>query len=89
MIAWKKQGAAWVGARTFSDGARGNVVIVGSREIPKGAVLLFPGTNKGALQSAPLAEHLDKLTPQQVVDILCMQERAFGESGLQAPPDLS
>lgn len=85
MIAWNKQAEAWVGQLCLGDGRGVNVVVVGPRRNPRGAAIVFPAEGKGALAAIPLADALDQLTPEQVVDILCMQERAYGDSGLAAP----
>ena len=77
-----------MGAVATRDGRRGNAVIVGPRENPKGVLLVFAGAG-GALDSVPLANQLDQLAPGHVIDILCMQERLFGDRGLERPPDVT
>jgi len=67
----------------FADGRAGSVVLVGSRNNAKGAVVIMPADNGGAVKTIPLAEALDAFHPATVVDIVAMQERAFGNSGLQ------
>jgi len=74
-----------VGVVALLDGRRGNVVLAGSRGNSKGAILVLPDSG-GEVTSVPLAEGLDLLAAPTVVDILCMQERAFGDSGLEPPP---
>jgi hypothetical protein len=85
LITWKKQGAAIVGNLSFVDGQRGNIVLVGPRNNPKGATLVLPAASAGQLQTEPLADGLERLTAEAVIDIVCMQERVFGKSGLESP----
>ena len=61
------------------------VVIVGARDNPKNAVILSSSGGGGALQKVPVSDSLDRLSPEQVVDIMCMQERVYGSGGLEAP----
>lgn len=77
-----------VGQLTLSDGVRGNVVLVGEPQNEKGAVLMTAGPD-GSRQVVLLASVIGRLHPQDVVDILCMQERCFGKRGLLPPEDLS
>lgn len=67
------------------DGRTGSVVLVGARDNAKGAVLVFPGKGSDGVEKVPLSNGLEMLHPQQVTEILCMQERAFGKSGLTPP----
>ncbi len=69
------------------DGNRGNVVLVGPRDNPKGASLVLPGEEGGKVRAVPLMEGVGLLHPQVVVDIICTQERVFGELGLDSPFD--
>ena len=87
-IAWRRQGAAIVGTLTLPDGRRGNVVLVGGRNNPKGAAIVLPGDGGGAPQTLPFAENAGLLHPQQAAELVCMQERAFGTGGLPRPTDL-
>jgi hypothetical protein len=86
MIAWQRQGTAIVGAVTLTNGRGGKAVIVAARDNPKGAMLIAPGENPGEVRPVPLREHLDSLEPSALVEILCMQERVFGNAPLP-PPD--
>lgn len=74
-----------VGRLTYADGRPGNVVLVGPKENPKGATLVLPPEGGGALKTLSLAEGLALLRPGAAVDIICMQERVFGTTGLEAP----
>lgn len=89
MIAWKKQGEAVVGAIESVEGLDGSAVIVGGRENPRGAVLVLPPSEGAEAESILLADSMGHLRPDQVVDIVCMQERLHGESGLNPPADLA
>lgn len=89
MVAWHKQGAAVVGRVSYQDGRPGNVVLVGPRANPKGATLVLPPEGGGQLKTLPLREGVSLLHPATVVEIICMQERVFGESGLMSPFEAS
>lgn len=73
-----------VGPLTLRDGARGQVVLMGPRTAPGGALVVFQAKEQGPVESLPLDTVLDRLAPADVVAILCAQERQFGESGLPA-----
>lgn len=87
MISWERQGAAVVGSLTLASGKAGKAVIVGARANPKGVMLIAPGLLPGEMRPVPLREHLDALSPAQLIEVLCMQERVFGEAPLP-PPDV-
>jgi len=72
---------------SFLDGARGNVVLAGGRSNPKGAILVLPGDRAGKVKTVAFADGLHLLSSAAIVDVLCMQERAFGDSGLTPPPE--
>ena len=76
--------------RSLRTAARevGTVVLVASRKREKGAVLLLPGESPGAPQKLPLLESIERLHPTDAVDVLCMQERCFGDRGLPEPAEL-
>ena len=65
------------------DGRVGNVVLVGPRSNPKGAVVVLPGGNSGSMETLPFADVTDGLHPATIVEVLAAQERAFGTSRLQ------
>lgn len=73
-----------MGRVTFLDGRVGSVVLVGPRSNPKGAVAVLPGDNAGAVKTFPLPEVVDCLHPATLVEVLAVQERAFGNTSL--PP---
>lgn len=79
---WKRQGAGLVGPISLRNGSEGKVVLVGPRDNPKGAMVVLAAGDAGGAQAIPLMDALKLMHPRQVVDILCAQERAFGESGL-------
>lgn len=85
MIAWKKQAEAFVGPLQLTHGQRATVVLVGGRENPRGAALVLPSAEGGKPAPAPLADHLEQVPKTALLEILCMQERAFGASGLPMP----
>jgi len=85
VIVFRKQGAAVVGNVTYVNGQQGNVVLVGPREHPKGATLVLPAQGESAIRTMPFAEGLALLRPETVVDILCIQERVFGQAGFSSP----
>lgn len=67
----------------FLDGRVGSVVLVGPRTNPKGAVVVLPSDNAGPVKTIPLPEVVDALHPATLVEVIAVQERAFGNSGLQ------
>lgn len=71
-------------ALTVADGQKATVVLVGPREKPNGAMLVFQGDGSEFL-SVPLNDRVDELSPRQLIEIACMQERTFGSKGLEPP----
>lgn len=57
-------------------------MLMASRENPKGAMLVLSPADGGPVKTLPLSEGLTLLSPDQVIDILCAQERAFGAGHL-------
>lgn len=88
MIEWKKQGEAVVGSIESVDGLKGSAVIVGGRDNARGAVLVLPPSEGAEPESATIADASDRLSPDQIIDIACMQERLHGASGMDPPPSL-
>ena len=88
LIEWSERGEALVGATSLTNGARASIVLVGPRSNPKGAMLVLPAADGESADTIPLERALDALLPAQVVEILCVQERSFGNSGLE-PLELS
>lgn len=85
MICWKQQGPALIGELHLLDGRSAYVVLVGPRNAHTGAVLVLTGNSESERETAFLDASFDLLHPQQVVDVLCVQERAFGDMGLPLP----
>lgn len=73
----------------LASGVRGSVVLVGSANNPKGATLIVPGDDPQRPQTALLPAGCGQLAPEDFLDILCMQERGFGEHNFPEPGDLS
>ncbi len=82
---WTKQGPAFVAPINLTTGQHGRVVIVGPRENPKGAVIVIAHASGGSVDTQPVDAHLDRLAPAAAAEIICMQERVFGASGLPRP----
>jgi hypothetical protein len=85
LIAWTQQGPAWVGPIPLKDGRRGTVVVVGDRANPKGAALVLPPEDGADQVHMPISEAGSLIQPWYLIEILCMQERAFGSSDLPVP----
>lgn len=85
MISWNEQGAALVAQLLLRDGRHGSVVLVAPRSNAKGATLFLPGSDAGKPEILPLLQGIDLLRPEDLVQILAMQERVFGDSGLPRP----
>lgn len=77
-----------MGRLSLTDNRQGNIVLVGPRQNPKGAVLVLPGEAGGPVQTVPLAMALALVSAAYTVEILCMQERAFGGNSLPKPPQI-
>lgn len=82
MIKWNAHGAAFVGAVTLANGRRGQVVVVGPRDNPKGASLVVASASGNEPVTVPLSETLTHIRPKELIEILAAQERCFGSSGL-------
>ena len=77
-----------MGPIELSDGSSGTVVILGPAEQPKNLVLVTRGADEASIAKTPVKDCLIRLSPVQVIDVLCTQERAFGTHGL-TPPELT
>lgn len=88
MISWKKQGEALVGSLQLNSGARGSVVLVGPASNPKGATLFIPGDDPKKPRTALLPAGSEQLSPGQYLEILCLQERGFGNREFPRPVGL-
>ena len=85
MITWRKQGAAVVGAFSLADGRESKIVLVAGRDNSRGAMVVSATSGGETVEPVPLSECLETLEPGSVIEVLCMQERVFGDSGLEAP----
>lgn len=88
MINWKKQGEALVGSLVLKQGGKGSIIVVGPANNPNGATLVTPGEDPKKPLTALLPVGCDQLTPGQYLEIMCMQERAFGNRAFPAPAGL-
>jgi hypothetical protein len=88
VVAWKKQGEAIVAGVPLLQGGRGNVVLVGPGSNPKGATLIIPGDDPAKPRTALLPAGCEQLAPGDFLDILCMQERGFGDRNFPQPEGL-
>jgi len=79
---WSRQGGAVVRQIRLTDGCTGRVALVAGRDNPKGAIIIV--ANEHAPVPAPLNTMLDVLQSADAIEIMCMQERVFGNSGLPA-----
>ena len=84
MLEWKAQGAACAADLPLMDGRRATAVIVADRQNPRGLVLLVQ-ENATAPVPMMLDEAGDLVAVGHWVEILAMQERAFGTCGLPKP----
>lgn len=84
---WSRQGGAVVSPARLSDGRAARIVLVSDRSNPKGAMVVLPDAPNDQ-NAFPLGKFLVAIAPYELTEILCMQERAFGQSALKAP-DLS
>jgi hypothetical protein len=83
VVVWKQQGAALVGALSLLDGRAARVVLMGPRTNPRGAMVAIPAPGgEGAPEVVSLAEAVELLHPQQIIESLCAQERCFGNGPL-------
>lgn len=73
---------------TLPNGWVGNVVLVGARSNAKGAAMILPGPEGSGPKTILLQDGISFLHSRQLIDILCMQERVFGECRLPAPEKL-
>ncbi len=75
---WKRQGSAVLRMVQLKDGRKGVVVLIGKYGKEQHAVVVFQkeGTER---EIVPVEKLLDFFTPEDLIDILCVQERVFGE----------
>ncbi len=75
---WKKQGPAILRMVQLTDGRKGVVVLIGKYGKEQHAVIVFQKEG-GEREIIPIEKLLDFFTPEDLIDILCVQERVFGE----------
>lgn len=88
MIDWTKKGEVVVGALSLTDGRTGNAVVVGGRDNPRGVVIVAVKEGSDEPESVSFAEASALIGPQDVIDILAIQERLHGARGLTPPAGL-
>jgi hypothetical protein len=84
VLSWKQQGPAFTASVILEGGEHASAVVVGPRDNPRGAAIVRRGTD-GAEQMLVLSEALSLLRGGDIIEIYCMQERAFGGRGFPAP----
>ena len=82
-------GLAVVGEIVFKDGRHGSVVLVAPRNNAKGATLVLPDPQGGKPEMHGFLQGMEQLFPQDIVQILAMQERLFGDGELPRPEGFS
>jgi hypothetical protein len=88
-VKWHRQGAALVGDIVLDKAqVPARVVLVGPRSTPKGAVLVTATPEAGQLNTQPFHDCLARVPAAHVVEVVCMQERLFGDAKLPAPAGL-
>lgn len=75
---WKRQGSAVLRMVQLTDGRKGVVVLIGNYGKEQHAVVVFQKGEKER-EIIPVEKILDFFTPEDLIDILCVQERAFGD----------
>ncbi len=73
-----------VGALSLTDGQAAKIVLVGPRSEPKGAMLVIPAPDGQSVATVSVGEAHERLSREQLIDVLCAQERSFGANAL--PP---
>lgn len=74
-----------MGSLALKQGGKGSVILVGPGSNPNGATLVTPGEDPKKPRTALLPAGCELLTPDQYLEILCMQERGFGTRSFPAP----
>ena len=72
----------------LKQGGKGSIIVVGPANNPNGATLVTPGEDPKKPRTALLPAGCEQLTPGQYLEIICMQERAFGNHAFPAPSRL-
>ncbi|MCX8065164.1 MAG: hypothetical protein N3G21_08325 [Candidatus Hydrogenedentes bacterium] len=75
---WRRQGSAILRVVLLRDGRKGIAVLVGSNEKKQNSVVVFQRDN-GEREIVAITDLLDVLSPEDIIDIYCTQERVFGK----------
>lgn len=86
---WNPQGRAVTAPVSLADGRAGMVVVVGPRDNAKGAVIVAPKDGVKGGDKLAFAQGAALLKQTDAIEILVMQERLHGNSGLKPPPELA
>lgn len=84
MLTWKKQGPAYTANLVLEGGLQASLVIVAGASNPNGAVLVIKEPS-GESTTLSFPEATAKLRPGDIIELYCMQERAFGERAFPHP----
>lgn len=84
MLSWKQQGPAYTAAVILEGGEQASAVVVGAFGNPRGAAIVRRDAS-GAETMLPFPDAAALLRPADLVEIHCMQERAFGTRGYPKP----
>lgn len=75
---WRRQGSAILRVILLRDGRRGVVVLVGSPEKERNSIFVFQKEG-GEREIVPISKLVDLISPEDLIDIYCTQERVFGK----------
>jgi hypothetical protein len=84
MLKWHKQGPAFTAPVQLPDGTPASVVLLGAAANPRALALVVPGPD-GKPVSEYFPDAASRLTPYDLIQIYCMQERCFGTHGFHPP----
>ena len=84
MLSWKQQGPAFIAAVVLDGGETATVAVLADAANVAGIALIRKGED-GAPVTQQLPDAMPLLRPADLVEIYCMQERAFGNRGLPKP----
>ena len=84
MLTWKKLGPAYMAGVVLEGGESASLVVLGEFGNPKGAALVRRDA-AGTEVSLHFPEAAGLLRPADLIEVYCMQERAFGQRGFPPP----
>jgi len=87
MLKWHKQGPAFTAPVQLQDGDQASVVVLGAASNPKALALVLPCPD-GKPVSESFPEAAARLSPFDLIQVYCMQERCFGTHGFHPPERL-